>query len=43
MAVVKANVAIAIPDLVGESFDLFGGVGCASIVAKEAGGAAVVG
>ncbi len=40
---VKQNVAIAIPDLVGESFDLFGDGGCAAIVAKEGGGAAVLG
>jgi hypothetical protein len=41
--VVKPNVAIAIPDLVGESFDLFGDGGCTAIVAKVGGGAAVVG
>ena len=39
----KPNVAIAIPDLVGESFDLFGDGGCTAIVAKVGGGAAVVG
>jgi hypothetical protein len=40
---VKPNVAVAIADLVGESFDLFGDRGCVAIVAKEGGGAAVVG
>jgi hypothetical protein len=43
MAVVKPNVAVAIPDSVGESFDLFGDGGCVAIVAKEGGDAAVVG
>jgi hypothetical protein len=42
-AMVKPNVAIAIPDLVGQSFDLFGDGGCATIVAKVGGGAAVMG
>ena len=40
---VKANVAVAIPDLVGESFDLFGDRGHSAIVAKEAGGVTVMG
>ncbi len=40
---VTPNVAIAIPDLVGESFDLFGDGGHAAILAKEGGGVAVVG
>ncbi len=40
---VKPNVAIAIPDSVGESFDLFGDGGCVAIVAKDRCGAAVMG
>jgi hypothetical protein len=43
MAKVKPNVAVAIPDLVGESFDLFGDGGQVVIVAKARGGAAVIG
>jgi hypothetical protein len=43
MAVVKSNVAVAIPDLVGESFDLFWGWGRSAIVAKVGGVAAAVG
>jgi hypothetical protein len=39
----KPYVAIAIPDSVGESFDFFGDGGREEIVAKEGGGAAVVG
>jgi hypothetical protein len=35
MAVEKPNVAVAIPDFVEKSFDLFGDGGCAAIVAKE--------
>jgi hypothetical protein len=42
MAVVKPNVAVAIPDLVGRSFDFWGDGGCTAIVAKVGGGAAVV-
>ncbi len=42
-AVVKPNVSIAILDMVGESFDLFGDGGPAAIVVKVGGGAAVVG
>jgi hypothetical protein len=43
MAEMKPNVAVAIPDLVRDSFDLFGDGGCGAIVAKEGVGAAVVG
>jgi hypothetical protein len=43
MVDVKPNVVAAIPDLVGESIDLFGDRGCVGIVAKEGGGAAVLG
>ncbi len=42
MAMVKPNVAIAIPYLVGESFDFLGDRGRTAIVAKVGGGAAVV-
>jgi hypothetical protein len=42
MAMVRPNVAVAIPDLVGESFDFFGDGGCEAIVAKVGGGAAAV-
>ncbi len=43
MAKVKPSVTVAIPDLAGESFDLFGDGGCTEILAKKGGGAAVVG
>jgi hypothetical protein len=43
MAVVKPNVAVAIPNLVGESFDFGGDGGHAAIVAKVGGSAAAVG
>jgi hypothetical protein len=43
MAVVKPNVAVAIPDLVGESFDFGGDGGHKAIVGKVGGGAAAVG
>jgi hypothetical protein len=43
MALAKPNVAVAIPDLVGESFDFEGDRACAAIVAKEGGGTAVGG
>jgi hypothetical protein len=42
MAVVKPNVAIAIPHLVGESFDFLDDGGHTAIMAKVGGGAAVV-
>ncbi len=35
MAEVNPNEAVAIADLVGESFNSFGNGGCAAIVAKE--------
>jgi hypothetical protein len=43
MTLVKPNLAVAIPDSVGESFDLFGDGDRAAIVTKVGDGAAVVG
>ena len=43
MTMVKPNVAVTILDSVRESFDLFGDGDCAAILAKEGGGAAVMG
>ncbi len=40
---VKPNINVDIPDLVGESFDFFWDGDRAAIVAKVGGGAAVVG